>query len=134
MMPKRPKRSRTAAAAVEFAIVAPVVLTLFFASIEFSRANMIRNFSQNAAMEGARAAILPGSDGQDAINEATELISIVGIQNATVTIDPPILTPTTPQVTVTVTVPLLENSLPMSKFVLGETIRQTVTLTRELNQ
>ena len=127
------RKKRTGAAAVEFALICPILLTMIFASIEFSRANMIRNICENAAMEGARVGILPGATAEECVAEAYELINIMGLQDAAVTITPDIITPATTEITVEVTVPLSENALPMSKFVLGKFLRQSVTLPREFD-
>ena len=127
-----PKRNRRAAAAVEFAMTVPLLFLFVFASIEFSRANMIKNMIENAAMEGAREGMLPGRTAADCTAAAQDLIDIMALNGATITIEPATLTPTTPEVTVTVSVPMSQNSLAMSRFVLGETLTQSVTLPREL--
>ena len=56
----RPK-ARRGATLVEFAIVVPVIFTLFLGAIEMTRLNFIRHSASNAAYEGARKAIVPGS-------------------------------------------------------------------------
>lgn len=61
---KRPARRqqtfshRTAATTVEFAFVAPVVLTLVFGVFELSRVIMVKQALTNAAREGCRTATL----------------------------------------------------------------------------
>ena len=55
------RRTRTAAVVVEFAICAPILFLFFFASLEFSRVNMIRQSVENAVYEGARRGIVPGA-------------------------------------------------------------------------
>lgn len=128
----RKTRSRKGASTVEFALVVPLLLAFVFGAIEFSRANMIRNMCENAAMEGARAGIVPGATADDCIADALDLINVMGLTNATVTVDPPVFGATTEHVTVTVNVPLTENALPMSKFILGKSLAQSVTLPREM--
>lgn len=125
---------RKGVTAVEFALTFPLLLLIVFGSLEFSRANMIRNMCENAALEGARAGMIPGATAQDCTDAANSLLDIIGIQNATVTIDPSTIVPATEVVEVTVTIPLADNSLPMSKFVLGTTMTQTAQLPREVNQ
>lgn len=125
---------RKGVTAVEFALTFPLLLLIVFGSLEFSRANMIRNMCENAALEGARAGMIPGATAQDCTDAANSLLDIIGIQNATVTIDPSNIVPATEVVEVTVTIPLADNSLPMSKFVLGTTMSQTAQLPREVNQ
>jgi Flp pilus assembly protein TadG len=52
------RRNRQGAAAVEFALVAPVFFLMVFAIFEFGRAIMVQQVLTNAAREGARVAIL----------------------------------------------------------------------------
>ena len=59
--PPQPSHDRTAAVVVEFAICAPILFLFFFASLEFSRVNMIRQSVENAVYEGARRGIVPGA-------------------------------------------------------------------------
>ena len=125
---------RKGVTAVEFALTFPLLLALVFGSLEFSRANTIRNMCENAALEGARAGMIPGATAQDCMDAANDLLDIIGIQNATVTINPTTVLPTTEEVEVTVTIPLADNSLPISKFVLGTTMSQTASLPREVQQ
>ena len=126
--------TRKGVTAVEFALTFPLLLLIVFGSLEFSRANMIRNMCENAALEGARAGMIPGATAQDCRDAANRLLDIIGIQNATVTIEPSTIIPATPDVAVTVSIPLADNSLPMSKFVLGTNMSQTAELPREVNQ
>ena len=123
---------RRGAAAVEVALTAPLLFLMFFAGLEFAQANMVRNIAKNAAFEGARAGILPGAIAQDCIDEANTELAKLQIAGATVIITPSIITHTTPQVTVSVTVPLSQNALPMSHFVMGKTLVQSITLAREI--
>ena len=125
---------RRAASTVEFALVVPLLFLFVFAAIEFSRTNMIRNMCENAAMEGARAGIVPGATVADCENAAMELLDVMRIQGGTVEVTPNPIAANTSEITVTVLVPLTENALPMSDFVLGKTLGQTVTLPREMNQ
>ncbi len=109
----------------------PLLMLFVFGSMEFSRANMLRNTCENAALEGARAGMVPGATAQDCINAASELLDILGIQNAVVTINPMVIDLATQEVEVTVSIPLTENSLPMTRFILGATMQQTARLPRE---
>lgn len=56
---------RTGATAVEMALVAPVILAIFFACIEFTRLVMIQHGLTNAAREGARIASLATTQSAD---------------------------------------------------------------------
>ena len=76
--------------------------------------------------------MLPGADAQDCIDAAQDQLDKIGIQNATITIDPTTITATTDSVSVTVSIPLDDNCMPMSKYVLGKTLQQTVSLLKFL--
>jgi hypothetical protein len=52
------KRNRLGATTIEFALVAPFLFFLVFASVEFSRMMMVRQALTNAAREGCRHAAL----------------------------------------------------------------------------
>jgi Flp pilus assembly protein TadG len=124
-------RHRRGTTAVEVAIVLPLLLLLLFAAIDYSRANSIRNTAENAAYEGARRAIVPGGTGQAAKDTANEILNILSIKNASVTVTPTTITNTTPQISVTVGVPLGVNLYAASPFLTATTITRTCTLTRE---
>lgn len=58
--PARPRCRRRGAAAVEFALVAPLLVLLILGLIEFGRMMMVQQVLTNGAREGARKAVLPG--------------------------------------------------------------------------
>ncbi|MCA9265314.1 MAG: pilus assembly protein [Planctomycetales bacterium] len=76
---RRKKSERRGAAAVEFAIVAPIMFLLVMGMFELGRAMSIQQVLTNAAREGAREAILIGST-EDSVSEVvtnyTEAASI----------------------------------------------------------
>ncbi len=55
------RKRRRAVAAVELAIVLPILILALVGIIEFGRAVMVQQIITNAAREGARRAILPGA-------------------------------------------------------------------------
>lgn len=123
--------SRRGALSVEFALCFPLLLTMFFAAFEFARANMLRQTAENAAYEGARRAIIPGATADDAENFAINMLAIVGTNGATVDVDPEVIEHDTPEVTVTVTVPLNENGFVAPLFLKDREIVTAMTLARE---
>ena len=123
---------RRGASAVEMAFVAPLIFLLFFAGIEFSRANMMLNVADNAALEGARMGIIPGAESNDCDLAAQKQLDQVQVKNYTVNVSPSTITQTTSEVTVSVTIPLEDNLLPMSKFFVGQDLVRAVTLRREV--
>lgn len=74
------KRGR-AAAAVELAVVTPVLLTMLFGIIEFGWIFTVRQALVTAAREGARTAVLPGStvaDVEGRIADYTQPLGLTG--------------------------------------------------------
>ncbi|MCA9131863.1 MAG: pilus assembly protein [Planctomycetales bacterium] len=127
------KPFRRGSATVEMALTAPLLFLFFFGGIEFSRANMLRNVAENAALEGARAGILPGATAAQCIASADQQLALLDVVGGTVSVLPEVIEPDTPRVTVAVSVPMAENCLPLSKFVVGKTLVQTITLDREID-
>ena len=61
----RSYRKQRGAAAVEFAVVAPVFILLIFGMIEYGRMVMVQQMLTNASREGARRAVLEGATEDD---------------------------------------------------------------------
>lgn len=112
-------RKRRGAAAVEFALVAPLFFLLVFGMLEFGRMVMVQQILTNASREGARKAVLDGSTATDVNNT---VIGYMNDANITVTAGNIVINPTNPAtasygdpVTVTVSVPFSQVSwLPAS--------------------
>ncbi len=126
--------NRRGAVTVEFALMLPVAMMLTLGLVEFSRVNMIRNTAQNAAYEGARQAIIPGGTASSAEAKANEILAIVRTKNATVNISPSTINNSTPEITVTISVPLGDNMWITPKYVSNTTMVKKCTLTRESTQ
>lgn len=126
------RAARRGATLVEFAVTAPVLFLIFFASLEFSRANMLRHTAENAAYEGARAGIVPGSTAEKAETAANNVLAPVGVQNAVVTITPSTITPGDDEVRVDVSIPMNDNGYFMPLFFAGKNISVGCTLSREV--
>lgn len=124
-------RPRTAAAAVEFAIVAPLLFLLFFAAMEFCRVAMIRHTADNAVYEGCRVGIIPGATVKEIRTETMLILNTLGVTNVNLIIDPPKIERSTEQVTVRLEVPLDDNSFVPNQFLAGKTIVRELTLRRE---
>lgn len=128
----RKNANRTGAHLVEMALVLPLVFTFTFAVVEFSRVNMILNTIENASYEGARKGITPGATAAQVETETQRLLDILGITGETITIAPSTLSDTDTQVTVTVSVPLEQNTYAITKFFTGVTVSRSCTLNREV--
>ena len=61
-------RRKRGAAAVEFAIVAPLFFMLLFGMIEYGRCVLVQQMLTNASREGARRGVLDGTTTQDVVD------------------------------------------------------------------
>jgi Flp pilus assembly protein TadG len=123
---------RRGAVVVEFALTAGLLFMILFASIEFMRVNTIVNSTENAAYEGARAGIVPGAKAKDAQDAAAAMLGAIGVRGAKIDVEPPAILPDTPEITVTIEVPLDNNSFIAPRYFLGKTLTKTCTLSREV--
>gem|GEM_PF-611441 len=78
--------TRQGAAAVEFALVAPLFFLMVFGMIEFGRMIMVQQVITNASREGARVAVLDGKTSADAKQIVTNYLSSAGISGATIAV------------------------------------------------
>jgi Flp pilus assembly protein TadG len=122
---------RPGATVVEFALVVPLVLFLVFAAVEFARLNMLVNSMQNAAYEGARRGIVPGASVDRIEQAALAVLEGVGAVDSRVIVSPAVISSSTPQVQVTVRVPLDENAWVAPRFVQDVVLERSCTLSRE---
>jgi Flp pilus assembly protein TadG len=125
------RRARWGVVTVEFAICAPILFFIFFAALEFSRVNMIRQSVENAVYEGSRRGIVPGATAADCRMAAQGVLNTVMARNATIDVTPAVITADTPEVTVAVAVPINGNSWVAPLFFDGKSVRNSMTLRRE---
>jgi Flp pilus assembly protein TadG len=131
------RRKRRAAAAVEFAVVAPVFFLMVLGMIEYGRMVMVQQVITNASREGARKAVLDGttiSEVQTSVNSYLQAGSITG---ATVSVspDPAVKAAYNEPMTVTVSVPFSQVSwLPSPMFLGGQTLSAATVMRREAIQ
>ncbi len=120
--------SRRGATTVEFALIVPIIFTMFLGAIEMTRLNFLRHTAANAAYEAARTAIIPGGTETDARNKALALLSAVGASN-NVTIA---YESTSSFVNVTITIPVNKNSWGIGRFSSGMNLIRSCKLSREM--
>ena len=85
---RQPKPERRAAAAVEFALVAPVMLLFVFGLIELGRMMMVHNAATHASREAARLAIRPTTISEEVHQRVEEIMDVYSIDDVTVMITP----------------------------------------------
>jgi Flp pilus assembly protein TadG len=125
------RQYRSGAVVVEFAICAPILFMFFFAALEFSRVNMIRQTIENATYEGSRRGIVPGATADDCRNAAQTVLNSVSTNNATVNVSPSVITSNTSQVTVSISVPINDNSWVSPFFFKNKSLSNSMTMRRE---
>lgn len=125
------RECRRGVVTVEFAICAPLLLFFFFSALEFSRVYMMRQTIENAVYEGSRRGIVPGATATDCRNAAQAVLNTVSINSAQVDVSPAVITPDTSQVTVSVSVPVDNNSWVTPFFFAGRSLSSSMTLRRE---
>jgi hypothetical protein len=76
------RRNRRGAAAVEFAVVAPVFFLLVFGMIEFGRMVMVQQVITNASREGARVGVLDGSTESEVRQLVVNYLTNAGVAGA----------------------------------------------------
>jgi Flp pilus assembly protein TadG len=82
----RSKRQRSkGTSAVEMAIIAPVIVTLFMAQIESSRLGMVSQLLTTAAREACRVAVVSGHTQSDVQTRVDNVLAGSGISVGTVT-------------------------------------------------
>jgi Flp pilus assembly protein TadG len=125
-------QARRGAAAVEFAMTAPILFALVLGAVEFSRANMLVHTTSIAATEAARRSIVAGATVNEVRLKALDELQTVGIVDASVEVLPTTLTDDTTQVTINLIVPVsLRNGYGISRVFLGKQVFKSVTLQRE---
>lgn len=123
----RRNHKRTGAAAVEFALVAPLFLIFLFGTIEMGRLALARNVLANASREAARFAIIEGADEGSVIELAKHYSSIGSVEGVTASV-----TYDNSTATVRVSIPFNEISwLPGAWFLRDQTLAATTTMRLE---
>ena len=110
---------------------AGAVFLFTFASLEFSRVNMIGQTVENAMYEGCRRGIVPGATAQDVENSAQQVLNAILASNAQITVSPTVIDEDTPEVTVSIVVPINDNSWVAPLFFDGMNVSNSMTLRRE---
>jgi Flp pilus assembly protein TadG len=122
-------RARSGVSAVEFAVVANVLLLMILTCMEFARVNMVRSLAQDAAYFAARHAIVPGATSEEAIDEAERILSSMLSNGYTVTVDD--VNADSSDVTVRVSVDLTEVALFAPYFMPDSIIETTARMRTE---
>jgi Flp pilus assembly protein TadG len=123
--------NRGGVAAVEFALVAPLLFLLVFGMIEFGRMLMVQQIITNGSREGARLAVLDGITGTDVVAAVDNYLANAGISGANVDPGSAGSAGYGEPVAVTVTIPFNQVSwLPAPMFIGGDTVLSATSVMR----
>jgi Flp pilus assembly protein TadG len=131
------RRNRRGAAAVEFAVVAPLFFLMVFGMIEFGRMIMVQQVITNASREGARMGVLDGATTASVQAAVQNYLQGASVQGAQVTVnpDPPSSAGYGAPVTISVSVNFNQVSwLPSPMFLGGQALSATSVMRRETVQ
>jgi Flp pilus assembly protein TadG len=129
-LPVRPQ-GRRGTAAVEFAMTAPLLFMMIYASVELGHANMVLNATEAACYEGARVGIVPGATADECRAAAATILQISGIRGATIQVAPADLNTNSNTVRVDIAVPYVSTAIMPATFTRGLNIRRSCELIRE---
>jgi Flp pilus assembly protein TadG len=126
-------KGRRAAAAVEFALVAPLLVMLILGMVELGRMLMVQQILTNSAREGARKAVLPGVTQSQVEAVMDDYLQAAGIQGHTCSV--PSETDSAAggtAITVSVSVPYGQVTwLPVTRFLKNKTLWASVVMRKE---
>ena len=83
-MPNCRPSSRRGAAAVEFAVIAPLLFMLIFGMIEIGRAIMVAQIVVNASREGCRQATLSSKTVAEVVTWTTQYLNSAGVSSTAI--------------------------------------------------
>lgn len=127
--------TRHGATAVEFALVAPVVLLLFFSAIETARLMMADGSVTSAALVGMREASLVDATPAGVEQVIRDELSVSGISHASVAFDPSLFGPNDLSLTISVRAPLDSTNgfIGSSLIAPGSSVSKSIRFLRENN-
>lgn len=124
---------RQGAAAVEFAVVLPVILFILAAAIEVGSAVHVLSAMQNAAREGARHSVIPRATSSSVIEVCAASLAGNQIKGAKISVTPdPRSAKSGSFIQVTVSAGAAENSwISVSKLMGSKLLTSTVSMRKE---
>lgn len=131
------RRKRRGAAAVEFALVAPIFFLLVLGMVEIGRAVMVQQVLTNASREGARRAVLDGATAAEVRTYVTNYLTSASVSGSTVTFPQgnPESAGYGAPVEVTVSVPFGQVSwVPAPMYLSGQNLSASTIMRRETVQ
>lgn len=131
---RRRQQQRVGAAAVEFAVVAPLMIMLTLGMMEIGRVVMVKQLLVNATREGARLAVLPGVTAQEVQDEVQVSLDDASLSGTTITVSPAVLSTASAGTPVTVTVSMPASAaswIPNPVYTVNTTLESSTTMRKE---
>lgn len=122
---------RNGATTVEIAILLPVFFLLLIGAYDATRVNMLRHTAQAAAYEGARRGVVPGASRSEIEAECRRIAASCGARDIRIRISPSVIRKETPEIEVTVEIPLRSNTMIASPFFGSILLEGKTKFTRE---
>ncbi len=124
---------RSGVAAVEFAIIAPVLLFFALAIIEITGAIYLQQSLTVAAYEGARVALLPNTDSQNVVTASNRILQSRKILGANVSVFPKNFNSGDfgDPIRVEVVAPIVQNAFLNQLFPAQQSLTASVTMMKE---
>jgi Flp pilus assembly pilin Flp len=85
---RRRLRSRDGASAVEFAVIAPLMIAFTFGLVEVGRIMLVKQSATHATREGARMAVKPTATTLEVVQRVEEELALMGIDSANIVLQP----------------------------------------------
>lgn len=80
--------NRQGASAVEFALIAPLMMLFTFGLVEVGRLSLVKQTATHATREGARVAVRPTAETSEVIERVSAELSLLQIEGATIETEP----------------------------------------------
>ena len=118
---------------VELALCIPVLMLLTLGAVETTNLVFLKQALTEAAYEGVRDAIEPGSQAHNPTGRANQVLGQFKVKNATVTVTPSDVVNATrgTKITVQVSAPTSPNTVGTNWFFAGSTIKASITMVKE---
>ena len=128
---KNRRRNRLGATAIEFALVAPLVLAVVFGLFEISRVMTVSDAMKTSVIAGAREAGVAQTNASEVRREMEAILDLFGIYNRQIVVTPETIDNSVIEVSIDVTIPLnSDNGMYFNKIVGAEDLQFGTVLAR----